>query len=70
MKLNLNDSEIMEVMNLIANALNEDALYDIEKTTVRNILDKINGQTQYQHHNAIDDSVCTILADYYDLEGN
>lgn len=70
MKLNLNDSEIMEVMNLIANALNEDALYDIEKATVKNILQKINGQIQYQHHTAIDESVCTILADYYDLEGN
>ena len=70
MKLNLNDSEIMEIMNLVANALNEDALYDMEKATVRSVLNKINGQIQYQHHNAIDDSVCTILSDYYDLEGN
>ena len=70
MKLNLNDSEIMEVMNLIANALNEDLLYDMEKATVRNILDKINGQIQYRHHDMVDDSVCTIIADYYDLEGN
>ena len=69
MKLNLNNSEIMEVMNLIANALNEDALYDIEKATVRSILRKINNNVQYQHHNAIDDSVCTIVRDYY-LEGN
>ena len=70
MKLNLNDSEVMEVMNLIANALNEDALYDMEKATVQNILLKINGQIQYRHHDAIDESVCTILADYYDLEEN
>ena len=70
MKLKLNDSEIMEVMTLIANALSEDALYDMEKATVRNILDKINGQVQYPHHTAIDDLVCTIIADYYDLEGN
>lgn len=70
MKLNLNDSEVMEVMNLMANALNEDALYDIEKATVKNILDKINNQIQYKHHEAIDNSVCTIIADYYDDEVN
>lgn len=69
MKLNLNDSEIMEVMNLIENALNEDLLYDMEKATVRSILYKINGQIQYPHHNIVDESVCNILAEYYDLEG-
>lgn len=65
MKLNLNDSEIMEIMNLIANALNEDLLYDMEKATVRNVLKKVNNSVQYPHHNAIDDSVCTIVRDYY-----
>ena len=65
MKLNLNNAELTAIMNLISNAINVDALYDFEIATFKNVLDKINNNIEFKHHNVVDDAVCTILVDFY-----
>ena len=65
MKLNLNDSEINTILSLIDNEGMEDPML---KATFKSILDKVNNQIQFQHHNDIDDFVCDMLNYYYPEE--
>ena len=54
MQVKLNDSEIMAILTHIDNALYQD-LEPMERATYLSILEKINAQIQFNHHNTIDD---------------
>ena len=61
MKLNLNDSEIMEILSMI----DEFGIGDVdpmEKATLLSIVKKINDNVQYKHHNYIDDFCIDVRA--------
>ena len=62
MKVNLNDSEIMAILELI-----EQGMYDYEDLfpiTLLSVVRKIDNEVQYQHHNAIDDKAIQIRNSY------
>lgn len=64
MDLKLNDSELMTILNVFERELNEDNLYDFEIATVKSVLNKINDNVQYQHHNAIEEYVLEIRENF------
>jgi len=53
MDLKLNDSEIMQLLTMIDDASGYD-LEPIEKTTLLSVVNKINNQVEFNHHNLID----------------
>jgi hypothetical protein len=55
-------------LSLIDEELRNDKIDPLLKATCKNILDKINDQIQFQHHNSIDDFVCSMLNTYYPEE--
>ena len=54
MDIKLNDSEIMAILTHIDDVLGYD-LEPIERVTWLNIMQKINDQIQFKHHNTIDE---------------
>jgi len=64
MELKLNDSEIMTLLAHIDDALTFPA-EGLERTTLLNIMHKINDQIQFRHHNEID-NFCIELRKCYE----
>ena len=60
MELKLNDSEVIEILSLIDQAISDDILEPMEIATFKNVVKKINDQIQYKHHNEIDEFVVAI----------
>ena len=68
MELKLNDSEIITILNLCDEELSQDVVDPVMKTTLKHLIEKINGQVQFKHHNGIDEYTCAILNASYFVE--
>ena len=66
MKLNLNDSELTTILTFLGEAINEDNVFDMQKATIKNILDKINDNVQFKHHNIVEDIVIDMREAYFE----
>ncbi len=64
MDLKLNNSELMAILTHIDDSLGYD-LEPLERITHMNIVNKINDQVQFKHHNAIEDYAVSILNTNY-----
>ena len=61
MNLKLNDSEVITILNLIDEELSQDVVDPMMKATLKNIINKINGQVEFKHHNEIDEFAVAML---------
>ena len=68
MKLNLNDSELITILTYLEEAINEDNVFDMQKATIKNILNKINDNIEFNHHNALEQFVLDINEAYFNEE--
>jgi hypothetical protein len=69
MKLDLNDSEVIGILSLIDEDLNNETQDPMIKAMWKNILDKINNNIEFKHHNTTDEFVVGLIDVYYNEEG-
>ena len=69
MDLKLNDSEVIGLLSLIDEDLMNETQDPMIKAMWKNVLDKINSNIQFKHHNEIDEFVIAMIDAYYNEEG-